>query len=242
MGPGPVPRGAQLTPVWHPSPNFGPRRDGAVPDMVVLHYTAMDCAEKARDWLCNSDAQVSAHYVIAPRGTVWQLVDEADRAWHAGAGAWGAVTDVNSHSIGIEISNSGGTPFAAPQMDALDDLLSGILERHAIPPERVIGHSDMAPGRKIDPGRRFDWQRLARQGLAIWPEAKGQGDFFENAKRFGYTAQAPEDTLLHCFRMRFRPWADGPLDHTDTALMANLAQRWPVSDDPASLGEKYLGV
>jgi len=197
----------------------------------VLHYTAMDCAQKARDWLCHDDAQVSAHYVIAPDGTIWHLVDEADRAWHAGAGAWGPVTDVNSRSIGIEIANSGATPFAAPQMDALETLVGAIMARHAIPPERVIGHSDMAPGRKIDPGARFDWQRLARQGLAVWPDAQGTGDFLRNARCFGYTADVQPDTLLHSFRLRFRPGATGPLDDTDRALMADLAHRWPVAPD-----------
>ncbi len=189
----------------------------------------MDCAEKARDWLCHDEAQVSAHYVIGPDGTVWQLVDEADRAWHAGAGAWGPVTDVNSRSIGIEIANTGSTPFAAKQMDALDTLVAAIMARHAIPPERVIGHSDMAPGRKIDPGARFDWRRLARQGLAIWPEPEGEGDFTDNVRAFGYTADVPRDTLLAAFRLRFRPGATGPLDDTDRAIMANLAKRWPVA-------------
>ncbi|MCK0148854.1 N-acetylmuramoyl-L-alanine amidase [Marivita sp. S6314] len=229
MGSGSVPRGAQLTPLWHPSPNCGPRRDGAVPDLVVLHYTAMDCAERARDWLCTPKAEVSAHYVVGADGTVWQLVDEADRAWHAGAGRWGPVTDVNSRSIGIEISNTGTTPFAAAQMDAVEALLSGILARHRIPPDRVIGHSDMAPGRKIDPGRRFDWQRLARQGLSIWPTPEGDGSFTDNARTFGYTADVPCEVILHSMRLRFRPGATGPLDSTDRALMANLAQRWPVA-------------
>lgn len=199
--------------------------------MVVLHYTAMESAEKARDWLCNPKAEVSAHYVIAPCGTVWQLVDEAERAWHAGAGRWGDVTDVNSCSIGIEIANTGSTPFAASQMDALEHLLRGVLDRHDIPPERVIGHSDLAPGRKIDPGARFDWQRLSRQGLSIWPITQGAGnsaDFFQNARLFGYTAEVSEDTIIKSFRLRFRPTAQGPLDDTDRTLMANLATRWPV--------------
>lgn len=189
----------------------------------------MDCALKARDWLCATEAQVSAHYVLGPDGTVWQLVAEDARAWHAGAGAWGPVTDVNSRSIGIEIANTGSTPFAAKQVDTLETLVAGIMNRHAIPPERVIGHSDMAPGRKIDPGAKFDWQRLARQGLAIWPDAKGDGDFEANARLFGYTAAVPLDTLLHAVRLRFRLGAKGPLDNTDRAIMANLAHRWPVS-------------
>lgn len=189
----------------------------------------MDSAQKARDWLCQGDAEVSAHYVLGPDGTLWQLVDDTDRAWHAGSGAWGPVTDVNSRSIGIEIANSGSTPFAAKQMDALDRLVAALMDRHAIPPERVIGHSDMAPGRKIDPGARFDWRRLARQGLAVWPEPEGEGDFAHNARIFGYTAEVPVDTLLQSFRLRFRPTATGPLDDTDRALMANLAKRWPVA-------------
>lgn len=189
----------------------------------------MTSAEAARDWLCTPDAQVSAHYVIGPDGTVWHLVDEAHRAWHAGAGAWGAVTDVNSRSIGIEIANSGATPFAARQMDALEEVLTRILARHDIPPERVIGHSDMAPGRKIDPGARFDWQRLARRGLSIWPDAQGDGDFCDNARRFGYTAEVDTATVLHSFRLRFRPGFDGPLDATDRALMSDLARRWPCA-------------
>lgn len=189
----------------------------------------MESAETARDWLCDPRAQVSAHYVLASDGTLWQLVDEDARAWHAGAGAWGPVKDVNSRSIGIEIANTGHIPFAARQMDGLERLVAGIMKRHSIPPERVIGHSDMAPGRKIDPGPRFDWLRLARQGLAVWPEPQGDGDFLENARRFGYPAAIPQDILLHSFRLRFRPGATGPLDATDRALMANLAQRWPVA-------------
>ncbi len=221
-------------PIWNPSPNFGPRRNGARPDMVILHYTAMASAEAARDWLCTPEAQVSAHYVLARDGTLWHLVDEADRAWHAGAGGWGAVCDVNSRSVGIEIANDGAAPFAAPQMDALERLLAGVLQRWAIPPERVLGHSDTAPGRKIDPGRRFDWRRLARAGLAIWPEpaaAGGAGDFWTDAARFGYRwAPGQEPQVLAAFRLRFRPWASGGLDAADRAVMAALAARWPCAD------------
>ena len=123
MGPRAIPRGTRrLTPLWHPSDNFGPRRDGAVPDIVVLHYTAMASAEGARDWLCHPDAGVSAHYVIGRQGTVWQLVREDMRAWHAGLGAWGSITEVNSRSIGIEIANTGAEPFPEPQMAALTKL------------------------------------------------------------------------------------------------------------------------
>ena len=198
--------------------------------MVILHYTAMQSAETARDWLCNPEAQVSAHYVLRADGHLWQLVDEAERAWHAGAGGWGAVADVNSRSIGIEIANTGTHPFAAPQMAALETLLGGILARWRIPPERVLAHSDTALGRKIDPGPRFDWKRLARGGQSIWPEPAAPGDFAADACRFGYVAGAgQEEALLGAFRMRFRPWAKGPLCDADRALMAGLAARWPVA-------------
>ena len=231
MGPRAIPRGTRrLTPLWHPSDNFGPRRDGAVPDIVVLHYTAMASAEGARDWLCHPDAGVSAHYVIGRQGTVWQLVREDMRAWHAGLGAWGSITEVNSRSIGIEIANTGAEPFPEPQMAALETLLAGILKRWRIPPERVIGHSDMTPGRKIDPGPRFDWARLARRGLAICAAPAAPGDFHANAHRVGYRVEADRhDALLAAFRDRFRPGARGPLDETDRGLMAGLAAKYSTT-------------
>lgn len=220
--------------IHHPSQNFGPRRSSARPELLVLHYTAMTSAVGARDWLCNPKAQVSAHYVLAEDGTLWQLVCEADRAWHAGAGAWGDTCDVNSHSIGIEIANTGFQPFCEPQMAALERLMGGIMSRWDIPADRVIGHSDCALGRKIDPGARFDWRRLAQQGLAVWPDERAAPNgFAKDCARFGYvTEQCPldeqHDILLAAFRLRFRPWATGPLDDVDRALAADLAARWPV--------------
>lgn len=184
------------------------------------------CAE-ARDRLCDPVAEVSAHWLIAEDGAVEQLVDEAERAWHAGAGAWGGVTDVNSRSIGIELANSGVAPFPEPQMAALERLLRAVMARWAIPPEAVIAHSDMAPERKRDPGLRFDWQRLALQGLSIWPEPAQPVDFMTSLRRIGYADAAPE-ALLSAFRLRFRPWATGPEDETDRALAADLAARFPV--------------
>lgn len=196
--------------------------------MVVIHYTAMRSAQAACATLCNPKTEVSAHYLIAEDGEVISLVDEAMRAWHAGAGRWGAVTDVNSRSIGIELANPGDCPFAALQMDALEKLLRGISQRWTIRPERVIGHSDMAPGRKIDPGARFDWQRLARTGLAIWPGVAAPADFDVMARRFGYTADVPAETCLAAFRLRFRHGYRGPLDDRDRAMITDLAQRFPV--------------
>ena len=198
--------------------------------MVVIHYTAMQSAAGALRALCDPVREVSAHYLIAEDGEVLSLVPEAMRAWHAGAGRWGAVTDVNSHSVGIELANDGCSPFAAPQMDALTDLLKGICARWDIRPERVIGHADMAPGRKIDPGRRFDWRRLARAGRSIWPATQRApiDQFVPMMRAFGYTADADADLLLDVFRMRFRPFANGPLDTIDAGMITDLATRFPV--------------
>jgi len=181
---------------------------------------------------------VSAHYLIAEDGEILSLVPESLRAWHAGAGQWGQVSDVNSRSIGIELANDGKSPFAAAQMDALTSLLKGIQTRWAIRPERVIAHSDMAPGRKIDPGARFDWRRLARQGLSVWPhqtrKTKVDTAAFKAAVAvFGYTATDDADLLLKTFRMRFRPRVDGPLDAIDMAMIADLARRYPVDVNAA---------
>jgi N-acetylmuramoyl-L-alanine amidase len=211
----------------HPSPNFGERRGGQRPELVVLHYTAMEDCAAALDRLCDPAAEVSAHYLIDRDGTVLSLVDETDRAWHAGAGEWGGRGDVNSRSIGIELVNRGAEPFAARQMAAVERLLADVLTRWALPPQAVIGHSDMAPSRKADPGPRFDWRGLALSGLSVWPEPGAAGDFVTDARRFGYPDIGP-DALLTAFRLRFRPWARGPLDMGDAALIADLAQRFPV--------------
>ena len=211
--------------------------------MVVLHYTAMDSAEAAIARLCDPKAEVSAHYVISETGDVTQLVSEHDRAWHAGAGAWGKVRDVNSHSIGVELANAGPTagmpPFPEPQMAALERLLADILQRHEIPPERVIGHSDMAPDRKADPGPKFDWRRLALGGLSVWTGARTAAAdwavFREQSGLFGYR---PPDTggadgwqsVLDAFRLRFRPYAQGDLSADDVGLITALAAQWPCAD------------
>ena len=215
------------------SPNHGPRRDGARPDLVVLHYTAMETEEAAIERLCSEASQVSAHYLIGAGGTVTRLVPEDLRAWHAGEGRWGAVSDVNSRSVGIELDNDGVSPFPERQMDRLEQLLRAVMARWAIPPERVIGHSDMAPERKTDPGSYFNWKRLAQRGLSVWPQegAAKPADFRTSARAFGYP-DLPEEALLAAFRLRFRPDAEGPLDATDRALMADLAARFPVDRTP----------
>lgn len=216
----------------YPSPNHGERRGGVIPSLIVLHYTVISCAE-ARDRLCDPVAEVSAHYLISETGVVEALVPETARAWHAGAGEWAGRSDINSHSIGIELANTGAQPFANPQMTALETLLTEIMARWSIPPHRVIGHSDMAPSRKSDPGARFDWRRLAQQGLSVWPHMAEHdctpldlpAAFTAAARAFGYP-DTSLDTLLTAFRLRFRPWADGPLDQTDLTIAADLARRF----------------
>lgn len=211
--------------IWHPSPNFGPRCGQARPELVVLHFTEMRDTASALDRLCAPLAEVSAHYLIGADGRIWQLVAEEARAWHAGAGSWRGREDVNSRSIGIELDNDGASPFAAPLMARLEILLAQILPRWAIPPLGVIAHSDMAPGRKVDPGPRFDWRRLARQGLAVWPDGTGDAaaPLAASLTRIGYPP-APDAQRLHAFRLRFRPRAEGPEDATDRALADSLAQ------------------
>ena len=204
-----------------PSPNHGDRR-GQRPELVVIHYTGMADGPSARARLCDPAAEVSAHWLIHEDGRTEALVPEDRRAWHAGAGSWLGRDDVNSRSIGIELVNPGDSPFPEPQMAALERLLHQILARWGIPAAGVIGHSDMAPGRKSDPGPRFDWRRLAVQGLAVWPAGAAAGDLplAESLTRIGY----PEDPArLAAFRLRFRPWADGPEDATDRRIAAALA-------------------
>jgi N-acetylmuramoyl-L-alanine amidase len=155
----------------HRSSNAGPRRAGAV-DLLVLHYTGMRSAEAAIQWLAAPQSKVSSHYVIDEAGAVIQLVPEALRAWHAGISHWQGEDDINSRSIGIEIQNPGhdlGYPdFPDEQMRAVEKLCLDILARNLIPKERVLAHSDVAPARKIDPGEKFDWARLARAGVGHW--------------------------------------------------------------------------
>ncbi|MDX2158984.1 MAG: N-acetylmuramoyl-L-alanine amidase [Hyphomicrobiaceae bacterium] len=156
----------------HASPNIEPRRGVAKPDMLVLHYTGMKSCRRAVDWLSRPESRVSCHYVIDTDGEITQMVAEADRAWHAGVSAWAGHTDINSRSIGFEIHNPGhddGYPdFPECQMAAVASLARDVIGRQSIPPERVLAHSDVAPQRKIDPGEKFDWARLAAAGVGHW--------------------------------------------------------------------------
>ncbi|GAA0581561.1 N-acetylmuramoyl-L-alanine amidase [Caenispirillum bisanense] len=156
------------------SPNHGPRTGGGI-DMLVLHYTGMRSAQDALQRLCDKSSDVSAHWLVEEDGTLHALVPEDRRAWHAGVSSWRGRTDVNSRSIGIEIVNPGHEfgyrPFPDAQMDAVIELCQAILARHpGIPARNVVGHSDVAPLRKEDPGELFDWKRLAAAGIGLWPQ------------------------------------------------------------------------
>jgi len=168
-----------------PAVNFGERRDVDGPDILLLHYTGMDSAKAALDWLCCEESGVSCHYFVEEDGRALQLVPESKRAHHAGAGSWEARGDVNSRSIGIEIVNAGhpgGLPdFPKVQMEAVARLSKDIVTRHKITPQLVLAHSDIAPGRKEDPGEKFDWAWLAGQGVGHWvePSPTRSGRFFQ---------------------------------------------------------------
>ncbi|MDQ0454782.1 N-acetylmuramoyl-L-alanine amidase [Rhizobium paknamense] len=171
-----------------PSPNHGERVDGAVPDMIILHYTGMPTEDGALSWLCNPESQVSSHYLVRENGEVVQMVPEARRAWHAGKSFWAGVTDTNSRSIGIEIANAGHPllpPYPEKQLEAVAQLCRYCADRWQIPPERVLAHSDVAPVRKVDPGEHFPWGWLAQQGIGHWvdPAPIMGGRFFQKGDR-----------------------------------------------------------
>jgi len=231
-----------------PSPNFGPRRGVASPDLVVVHYTGMETAEAALARLTDPASEVSAHYLVDIDGRVVRMVAEQCRAWHAGVSCWGGVRDVNSHSVGIELVNPGHElgypPFPEPQMAALEGLLAGILRRHAIAPARVLGHACIAPTRKRDPGEKFDWRRLAQRGLSVWldrvpvDDQAAAGDlarrFQAAARRFGYDIPAGgawcegTQAVWRAFLGRFRPGdAEAPPDAAGVRRLERLAACWP---------------
>ncbi len=163
-----------MTPNILPSPNHDPRPDGMPIDTLVLHYTGMKSARAALERLCDPASQVSAHYVVEEDGTVWRLVEEECRAFHAGVSFWRGHAALNGRSIGVEIVNPGHEwgyrPFPPDQMRAVATLCQGIIARHPIPPRNVVAHSDIAPDRKQDPGELFDWKFLARHGIGLWPD------------------------------------------------------------------------
>lgn len=171
---------SSLVTLFCPSPNFEPRADDRKPDLLLLHYTGMESAEGALHWLTTPESKVSCHYLVDEEGRVTQMVAEEMRAWHAGQSCWAGEEDINSCSIGIEIHNPGHEfgyrDFPDAQMEAVEALSRDIVTRHAIPGERVLAHSDVAPARKQDPGERFDWARLAKAGPGLWVEPDPPGD------------------------------------------------------------------
>lgn len=212
---------------WSPSPNFEPRR--AV--LIVLHATEQESVKKSLHTLktANRGGPVSAHYLVGRDGSVHQLVGDEQRAWHAGIGRWGTITDVNSASIGIELDNDGGAAFPEQQIVALLALLDDLCRRLHIPRRQIIAHYDLAPTRKRDPNALFPWQRLAQEGFGVWPDeavtAAPEGfDPWLALAAFGYPLDNPEATL-RAFHRRFRGIeGDMPLDDEDLRILYALSR------------------
>jgi len=233
-----------------PSPNFGERRDVTRPDMLILHYTGMPSCEDAIRCLASPKSGVSCHYVVDEDGAITQMVPETLRAWHAGVSLWQGVEDINSCSIGIEIHNpghDGGYPhFPDTQMAAVEALCLDIIDRNGITPPRVLAHSDVAPHRKIDPGEKFDWARLALAGIGHWvePAEMTYGDCLEsgdagdgvmslqrNLGAYGYridlSGAFDEHTriVVSAFQRHFRPaLVDGRADRSTVETLAALLE------------------
>ncbi|MEA1082717.1 N-acetylmuramoyl-L-alanine amidase [Sphingomonas sp. CD22] len=223
-----------------PSPNFDER---SMPiTMIVLHYTGMQDGPSALARLRDPEAKVSAHYLIEEDGTVCRLVAEEMRAWHAGRSHWRGITDINSASVGIEIVNPGHEwgyrPFTEEQIDALIPLVAAIKDRHGITRGNIVGHSDIAPARKRDPGELFPWYRLAKLRLALprptrnlmdpmWPQA----GFLLALERFGYDVSEPMAAIM-AFQRRYRPeLVDGEIDAECRMILLALLLPKPQGDD-----------
>ncbi|HJW41679.1 MAG TPA: N-acetylmuramoyl-L-alanine amidase [Rhizomicrobium sp.] len=214
-----------------PSPNHDARPQGAPIDILVLHYTGMKTAEETLVRLCDPAAKVSAHYTIGRDGKIFAHVPEERRAWHAGVSWWAGETNVNARSIGIELVNPGHefgyVPFTDVQIGSLIDLCRGILARHPIPPHRVLGHSDVAPTRKTDPGELFPWRQLAEFGIGLWPERSVGKAASSALAGFGYgippQADVPLEAAVTAFQRHFRPARiDGSWDGECGELLAGL--------------------
>ena len=209
-----------------PSPNHDARPDGAAVDMIVLHYTGMTTARAALSRLCDLAARVSAHYVVEEDGTVWRLVPEERRAWHAGVSHWRGRSGLNDRSLGIEIVNPGHEhgyrDFSALQMVAVCDLCLSVLSRHAVAARDVVAHSDIAPDRKDDPGEKFDWAGLAREGIGLWPD--GVPDLgIQGAVRDAATLRDVRAALAD---IGYRVAPEGPLDPALSSVLRAFQRHW----------------
>ena len=246
---------AQATHEQRPSPNHGPRAAGKPVDILLLHYTGMISEVGALTWLASPRSQVSAHYFVAEDGRIVQMVDEAERAWHAGQSFWAGESDVNSRSIGIEIANPGHEfgyrSFPRVQIAAVIALCRDVLSRHAIPPRRVLAHSDVAPLRKEDPGELFPWGELAAAGIGHWvmPALVVAGSEFRLGDRgaavvdlkqrfrvYGYSLGAESvfdeatAAVVRAFQRHFRPaQVDGIVDVSTIATLDRLIAALPRS-------------
>ena len=215
------------------SPNFNERSPSIPLDMLVIHYTGMETGEEAKARLCSPEFEVSAHYFIDEDGTVDCLVDEDKRAWHAGVAWWRGGFDINAHSIGIELVNPGHEfgyrAFPEPQMVALINLSKSILSRHPISPHNVVGHCDVAPNRKLDPGELFDWKRLADSGIGLWANnpqpiriSDEQATMMLTA--YGYSVVDLIVTIT-AFQRHFRPSkVDGLMDPETAGILKALLE------------------
>ncbi len=218
-----------------PSPNFDARPEGQAVDLLLLHYTGMVSAAAALARLGDETAKVSAHYCIDEDGTLYRLVPEERRAWHAGVACWAGAGDINARSIGIELVNPGHEfgyrAFPEAQMETLIELATGILARHPIPPHRVLGHADVAPLRKEDPGELFDWARLAAAGIGLWPGAAepcdppGAAEIGRRLAAFGYgylddDPDGDPAAVVRAFQRHFRP--EAVTGEIDTATAGRL--------------------
>ena len=217
------------------SPNFNDRKQPV--DMLVLHYTGMETGEAALTRMCDTAAEVSAHYMVWEDGRITQLVSEDQRAWHAGVSIWQGDTDLNSRSVGIEIVNGGhdvpltdGTlpPYTDSQIEALIALCTGILSRHTIPASRIVAHSDIAPARKTDPGEHFPWARLAAAGIGLWPSS-GIISLDESSLMPGDSGPAVNDLQNMLGAIGYGLEETGHFDET-TRLVISAFQRRYVPD------------
>lgn len=201
-----------------PSPNFNERKDGLAPEFIIIHYTGMKSTEDALERLSDPASEVSCHYLLDEKGNIYKMVDEDKRAWHAGVSSWDGKGDINSRSIGIEISNRGHEPFTPEQLGTLVLLCHDIMHRHGIPAQNVIGHSDIAPDRKQDPGPQFPWKKLAPFDIGTWPKPTLKDKFnaaavARNDKRlralfekagYGIEGKSTKD-LVAAFQSRYQP-------------------------------------